>query len=142
MFFIRYKCYSVSHVTACSYMKRHLPPLGDLEHELLTILWKHGEMTAFAVRKQVARKLKDATIRTVLRRLEEKGYVTHSVLSGTFIFRAKETAETTAAGAVQSIVERFCGGSLERALAGLVDAGFVDAEQLAALAVKFKRKVR
>jgi predicted transcriptional regulator len=123
-------------------MKRNLPPLGDLEHELLTILWKHGEMTAFAIRKQVARKLKDATIRTVLRRLEEKSYVTHSVLSGTFIYRARETAETTAAGAVQGIVERFCGGSLERALTGLVAAGFVDAEQLAALAVKLNRKGR
>jgi len=99
-------------------------------------------MTAFAVRKQVARRLKDATIRTVLRRLEEKGYVTHSVLSGTFIYEAKETAETTAAGAVRSIVERFCGGSLERALLSLVDAGFVDADQLANLVGKLKRKPR
>jgi BlaI family penicillinase repressor len=123
-------------------MKRPLPPLGDLEHELLAILWKYGEMTAFAVRKHVTRKLKDATIRTVLRRLEEKGYVTHAVVSGTFIYRAKETAEATAASAVRGIVERFCGGSLERALLGLVDAGFVDSNQLAMLVGKIKRKAR
>jgi BlaI family transcriptional regulator, penicillinase repressor len=123
-------------------MKHPLPPLGDLEHELLTILWTQGEMTALAVRKQVARKLKDPTIRTVLRRLEEKGYVTHSVVSGTFIYRTKESAETTAASAVQGIVERFCGGSLERALLGLVDAGFIDPKQLAVLAGKLKRKPR
>jgi predicted transcriptional regulator len=123
-------------------MKRSLPPLGDLEHELLAILWKHGEMTAFAVRKQVARKLKDATIRTVLRRLEEKGYVTHCVASGTFIYSAKESAETAAASAVRGIVERFCGGSLERVLLGLVDGGFVDAEQLATLVNRIKRKPR
>jgi BlaI family transcriptional regulator, penicillinase repressor len=121
---------------------KSLPPLGDLEHELLTILWGQGEMTAFAVRKQVARRLKDATIRTVLRRLEEKGYVTHSVASGTFIYRAKETAEATAASAVRGIVERFCGGSLEPALLGLVDAGFVDSDQLAALVGKLKRRSR
>ena len=77
--------------------KRAHTPIGDLEHELLTVLWEHGEMTAFAVRQQIARELKDATIRTVLRRLEEKGYVTHSVVNGTFIYRAKETAETAAA---------------------------------------------
>ena len=123
-------------------MKRSLPPLGDLEHELLTILWAQGEMTALAVRRHVARKLKDPTIRTVLRRLEEKGYVTHSVVSGTFIYRAKESAETTAASAVQGIVERFCGGSLERVLLGLVDTGFVDPSQLAVLAGKLKRKPR
>ena len=123
-------------------MKHSLPPLGDLEHELLSILWKRGEMTAFAVRKQVARKLKDTTIRTVLRRLEDKGYVTHSVVSGTFVYRATETAESTAASAVRGIVDKFCGGSLERALQGLVDAGFVDADQLANTIGKLKRKSR
>lgn len=123
-------------------MKRVRAPLGDLEHELLTILWKNGEMTAVAVRKHVARKLKDPTIRTVLRRLEEKGYITHSVVSGTFIYRAKGSAETTAATAVQGIVERFCGGSLERVLLALVEAGFADANQLAVLAGRLKRKPR
>ena len=123
-------------------MKRTRTPLGDLEHELLTILWTNGEMTATAVRKQVARKLKDPTIRTVLRRLEEKGYVTHSVVSGTFIYRARESADSTAATAVKGIVERFCGGSLERVLLALVDSGFADANQLAVLAGKLKRRPR
>jgi predicted transcriptional regulator len=123
-------------------MKQSLPALGDLEHELLTILWAQGEMTALAVRRHVARKLKDPTIRTVLRRLEEKGYVTHSVVSGTFIYRAMQSAETTAASAVQRIVERFCGGSIERVLLGLVDSGLVDPNHLAAIAGKLKRKTR
>lgn len=121
-------------------MKRGLPPLGDLEHELVTILWTRGAMTAVAVRKQLARKLKDATVRTVLRRLEDKGFVTHSVEAGTFIYRAKETADSAAAKAVKGIVDRFCGGSLERVLAGLVDAAVVDAKQLQAIANKLRRE--
>jgi BlaI family penicillinase repressor len=118
------------------------PPLGDLEHELLAILWQHGEMTAFAVRQQVARDLKDATIRTVLRRLEEKDYVTHSVVNGTFIYRARETPEKAAASAVHEIVHRYCGGSLERVLVALVDAGLASPDQLKQLAGKLKRKSR
>lgn len=118
------------------------PALGDLEHELLTILWTHGEMTAFAVRKHVSRKLKDPTIRTVLRRLEEKGFVTHTVVSGTFIYRARESADSAAANAVQGIIDRFCGGSIERALRSLVDASLVDAAQLTAIVGKLKRKSR
>jgi BlaI family transcriptional regulator, penicillinase repressor len=121
-------------------MKRKRPPLGDLEHELLTILWTYGEMTAFAVRKHVSRELKDPTIRTVLRRLEEKGYVTHSVVSGTFIYRATDTAEAAAANAVQGIVEGYCGGSLERVLRGLIDEGFVNTTRLETLIGKLKRK--
>jgi BlaI family penicillinase repressor len=123
-------------------MKKTRPPLGDLEHELLQILWQHGEMTATAVRNQVARKLKDPTIRTVLRRLEEKGYVAHTVVSGTFVYRASDSAETAAASAVQGIVDRFCGGSIERALLGLADAGMIDANQLSAIAGKLKRRSR
>lgn len=121
-------------------MKRELPPLGDLEHELLTILWNHGAMTAAAVRKQLARKLKDPTIRTVLRRLEERGYVTHAVEAGTFIYRAKESADSAAAKAVKGIVDRFCGGSVERVLQGLVDAALLDPKQLQAVVSKLKRK--
>ncbi len=120
-------------------MKKALPPLGDLEHELLTILWNHGELTSFAVRKKVKRKLKDATVRTVLRRLEDKGYVTHSVVSGTFVYRAAESADITAANAVHSIIERFCGGSIEKVLMGLVKADLLDPGQLKVIASKLKR---
>jgi predicted transcriptional regulator len=78
----------------------------------------------------------------VLRRLEEKGYVTHTVVSGTFIYRPKVSAETTAASAVQNIVERFCGGSIERALVGLVETGMVDSNQLALIIGRLNRKSR
>jgi BlaI family penicillinase repressor len=133
------------HVCPCDACVAPLPgpaPLGDLEHELLTILWAHGELTALEIGGKVARKLKDATIRTVLRRLEEKGYVSHTVVSGTFIYRASESPESAAASAVKGIVDRFCGGSIERVLAGLVDAALVEPRQLAAIAGKLKQKKR
>jgi BlaI family penicillinase repressor len=119
-----------------------LPPLGDLEHEIVTILWAEGEMTAADVRRKVARQLKDATIRTVLRRLEEKGYLMHTVESGTFIYRPRESAASAAADAVKGILERFCDGSIERALQALVDATRIEPKQLAALAGKLKRPMR
>jgi predicted transcriptional regulator len=123
-------------------MGSSLPPLGDLEHEILTILWAGEEMTAVEVRKKVARNLKDATIRTVLRRLEEKGYVTHSVEAGTFFYRPKESADSAAADAVKGILDRFCGGSVERALQALIDAALVEPKQLAAIAGKLQRRKR
>ena len=115
------------------------PPLGDLEHELLTLLWTHGAMTAVGVRRKLQRDLKDPTIRTVLRRLEEKGYVTHRVERGTFIYTAKESQERAAARAVKGIVDKFCGGSLERLLLGLVEASVIQPKQLDALVGKVTR---
>jgi BlaI family penicillinase repressor len=123
-------------------MRRPLPPLGDLEHELLTLLWKHGAMTAVAVRNALNRDLKDATIRTVLRRLEEKRYVSHTVDKGTFIYTAKETQERAAAKAVKGIVDKFCGGSLERMLLGLVEASVIQPKQLDALVGKVTRSLK
>lgn len=119
-----------------------LPPLGDLEHEIVTILWEGGEMTAADVRRKVARELKDATIRTVLRRLEEKGYLAHTVESGTFIYRPRESAASAAADAVKGILERFCDGSIERALQALIDATFIEPKQLAAIAGRLRRATR
>lgn len=123
-------------------MSSKLPPLGDLEHELLTILWAGEEMTAAAVRHKVRRPLQDATIRTVLRRLEEKGYVTHTVESGTFLYRPKETPDSAAADALKGILDRFCGGSVERALQALVNAAVVEPRQLAAIVAKLKPRPR
>jgi predicted transcriptional regulator len=99
-------------------------------------------MTAAEVRNKVRRKLQDATIRTVLRRLEEKGYVTHSVESGTFVYRAKESANSAAADALRGILDRFCGGSIERALQALVDAALVEPRQLVAMAGRLKPRSR
>lgn len=123
-------------------MSSKLHPLGDLEHEIVSILWSDGEMTAAEVRHRIARDLKDATIRTVLRRLEEKGYVEHTVEAGTFVYRPRATADNAAADALRGIVDRFCGGSLERALQALVDASFVDTRQLAAMVGRLKRRTR
>jgi BlaI family penicillinase repressor len=123
-------------------MRKPLPPLGDLEHELLTLLWKHGAMTAVAVRNALNRDLKDATIRTVLRRLEEKRYVSHTVEKGTFIYTAKESQERAAAKAVKGIVDKFCGGSLERMLLGLVEASVIEPKQLDALVGKVTRSLK
>ena len=99
-------------------------------------------MTASDVRRKVTRELKDATIRTVLRRLEEKGYLMHTVDSGTFIYRSRESAASAAADAVKSILERFCDGSIERALQALVDATRVEPKQLAAMAGRLRRTTR
>jgi BlaI family transcriptional regulator, penicillinase repressor len=119
-----------------------LPPLGDLEHEILTILWGGEPMTAADIRQKVARELKDATIRTVLRRLEDKGYVMHTVEAGTFLYRPRESADRAAADALKGILDRFCGGSIERALQALVDAALIEPKQLAAIAGRLKRRTR
>jgi BlaI family penicillinase repressor len=113
--------------------------LGDLERAVMQLIWTHGEMTAEAVRENLGRPLKESTIRTVLRRLEEKGFLTHEVESRTFIYRAAEERGAVAAKAVKRIVDWFCNGSVEEVLVGMVDSKMLDQKQLQALTKKIEK---
>ncbi|GGI18819.1 BlaI/MecI/CopY family transcriptional regulator [Bradyrhizobium guangdongense] len=115
-------------------MDDRLPDLGDLEHEVMQIVWAHGPVTAEIVRERLSRHLKESTVRTVLRRLEEKGYVRHTVDGRTYVYHAAEARARVAAKAVQRIVDWFCNGSMEEVLVGMVDNAMLDQQQLRALA--------
>jgi BlaI family penicillinase repressor len=45
--------------------------LGELQREIVQVVWAHAPMTAETVRGRLSRPLKESTVRTVLRRLEE-----------------------------------------------------------------------
>jgi predicted transcriptional regulator len=104
--------------------------LGELEHEVMQLVWAHGPIHAEAVRERLGRGLKEATVRTVLRRLEEKNYVIHTVENRTFFYSAQESRPKVAARAVQRIVDWFCNGSVDEVLIGMVDSQMLDKVQL------------
>jgi hypothetical protein len=56
-------------------MDESLPDLGDLEREVMQLVWAGSPVTANRCANGLGRRLKESTVRTVLRRLEDKGYV-------------------------------------------------------------------
>lgn len=108
--------------------------LGELERGILTIIWRKAEITADQVREELGRPLKDSTIRTVLRRLEEKGYLEHSLENRTFFYRPAQTRQKVAGRAAKRIVDWFCEGSVEALLVGMVDSKVLDRAELQRLA--------
>ena len=108
--------------------------LGELERSILLIIWRMGTITADKVREELGRPLKDSTIRTVLRRLEEKGYLAHTVENRTFFYRPAEARQRVAGRAVKRIVDWFCEGSVEALLVGMVDSKVLDRAELQRLA--------
>lgn len=121
-------------------MDRNIQPdhdpgeLGELERSILLTIWRKGTLTAEQVREELGRPLKDSTIRTVLRRLEEKGYLTHTVEDRTFLYRPAESRQRVAGRAVKRIVDWFCAGSVEALLVGMVDSKVLDRDELKRLA--------
>jgi predicted transcriptional regulator len=117
-------------------MDGELPDLGELERKVMQLVWAHGPITAELVRERLDRQLKESTVRTVLRRLEEKRFVSHSNEGRTYVFRARQDRQRVAARAVHRIAEWFCDGSIEEVLVGIVDAKMLDKAQLDALSAK------
>ena len=123
-------------------MSQTPPDLGDLELEAMQLIWAEGPMTAELVRERLARPLKESTVRTVLRRLEEKGYLHHTVDQRTFTFHATEAPRRVAAKAVKRIVDWFCNGSVEEVLVGMIDQAMLDDRQLHELAERIEQAKR
>jgi BlaI family transcriptional regulator, penicillinase repressor len=119
-----------------------LKNLGEVEQAVMDYIWAHGPSSAEACREALAssRPMKDSTVRTVLRRLEEKGYLTHNIKGRTFIYRASDARQSVAVRAVKSIIDRFCGGSAEELVLGMVDNAVLSRKQLELLARRIEEK--
>jgi BlaI family penicillinase repressor len=116
--------------------RREKPRLSDLENTLMSVIWKQGQATADVVRTSLesSQPLKDSTVRTILQRLEAKGYLQHRVEGRTYVYTPTVASRSVAADAVRSIIDRFCHGSVEDLLVGMVDREVVSPEQLRQLA--------
>src|SRR5688572_9364487 len=111
------------------------PPLSGLEHAVMQVVWTAGPSTVVSVHEAVSRDrdLKEVTTRTVLRRLEHKGYLQHAVSGRAFIYRAVEASRSLAARTVRQLIDRLCHGSVEELLSGIVEANVLSDAELQAL---------
>src|SRR5580658_10254631 len=117
-------------------------PLSELEHLVMEVLWKRSQSTAEDVREALAGRhpMKDSTARTILSRLEEKGYVKRHVEGRTNVYRVSEPQRNLAVTTVKQIIDRLCGGSVEQLIVGMVDSELLDERELRRLAEKLARR--
>ena len=111
-------------------------PLTDVENDIMRVVWESGPCSVDAVHRVVAqtRQVKETTVRTLLRRLEQKGYLHHEVDGRAYVYQAAEPSRSLAARAVRQIIDRFCQGSVEELVSGMVDANVLTPAELKQLA--------
>jgi predicted transcriptional regulator len=119
-------------------------PFTNLEQAILASVWQRGSATAEQVREDLApkHKLKESTVRTLLGRLENKGHLRHNVEGRAYVYSSVEEPHSFAIRAVQQIIDRFCAGSVEQLIVGMVDNDVMDAGQLRRLAREIERKAK
>ncbi len=110
-------------------------PLTDLENAVMRAVWDDGPCSVEAVHGRISasRDLKETTVRTLLRRLEQKGYVRHEAEGRAYLYRATELPRSLAARAVRQIIDRFCQGSVEELVSGMVEAKTLTDDELGRL---------
>ena len=102
----------------------------------MAAVWEAGPSSVESVHQTVypKRRLKETTVRTLLRRLEQKGHLRHEAQGRAYVYRAVEPARRLAARAVRQIIDRLCKGSVEELVSGMVDARVLSKGELDRLA--------
>src|SRR5262245_19161640 len=105
-------------------------PLSPLEARVMDVVWKRGSATAEDVGDALGGKLTNATVRTLIRRIEEKRFLTHRLEGRTFVYEPRIDEGTAARSAVRRVLDRFYNGSVEQLVLGLLDGQLIDNKQL------------
>ena len=95
--------------------------LSGAEREVMEVVWARGEVTAREARDAFHREVARNTVRTLLERMEEKGWVTHREAGRAYVYRAARPHEESIGRKVREIVDTVCGGSPETLVAALLD---------------------
>ena len=97
--------------------------LGNLEREVMEVVWSDGETTVRQVQQVLSRPVAYTTVMTTLDRLFKKGFVTRARAGRAFVYRALRTREETQAVLASGMVSGFfSSGAAVPILSNLIDA--------------------
>jgi predicted transcriptional regulator len=123
------------------------PPLTRREREIMDILYRRGRATAHDVLADLADAPSYSAVRALLRLLEERGHVRHVEEGPRYVYSPAVARADARRSALTHVVRTFFGGSIEQAVAALVDGsrqrlGDDELERLADLIDKARKEGR
>ena len=106
--------------------------LGDLQLAIMRHLWRLGEASVNDVHRGLyeERGLAPTTIATMLRKMEEKGVVTHRTEGRKFIYRPTVTEKRARRSMVEQLTDRLFSGNVAELVSHLLEEHEVDEVEL------------
>jgi BlaI family penicillinase repressor len=91
---------------------KNLVPLSGAETEILRLVWEKGRATVQNICDSLpaSRKIAYATVQTLLRRLEKKGYIQHETVGKAHVFAPVVKPDYVISKAVGSFLDKLFGG--------------------------------
>lgn len=119
--------------------------LGDLETDIMTVVWEKGEVSVQDVKDALEpeRPLAYTTVMTVMSRLAEKGILNRNKEGRAYIYNPAASQKSTAGSMLMALVRRLYKGATGEAIAHLLEEeGDVDEAELDRLEklIQAKRK--
>ena len=94
--------------------------LSHRQQQIIAVLDKLGHATAAEIIAELPDDISNSSVRTHLRLLEKKGYVTYSEEGPRFVFRPTHPKNSAALSALKQVVQTFFGGSVEQTVTALI----------------------
>jgi len=107
--------------------------LGELQHAIMQVLWACDEATVAEVHEALydERGLAPTTIATMLRKMEDKGVVTHRVEGRQFVYRPEVSESAVRSSMVGELLDRLFAGDPAALVSHLVADHTIDAARAA-----------
>jgi BlaI family transcriptional regulator, penicillinase repressor len=108
------------------------PRLTELQMEIMRVFWARDGATVVEVHSAMrAHRLAQATIATLLRRMEAKGAITHDKQGRQFVYRACITEEQARRSLVAEVAHRLFSDQVPALISYLLEQRKIGAEELA-----------
>ena len=122
-------------------------PLSRAQREVMEVIWDLGEAGVLEVTQAInkQRPIARNTVRTLMERMEEKGWLRHRSEGRSYIYSATVPREESLGQRVMDMVDKACGGNPEKLMMALMQyRGLSDEEasRIRAMLDDAKRKNR
>jgi predicted transcriptional regulator len=113
--------------------RRGTPRLGELEMRILNVLWARGPSTVREVLEALTVMPRPAytTVLTMMRLMQEKGYLTRSEEARAHVYQARLREQPVKRGLLRELVNNAFRGSAEAVLVRLLEDEKLSREELA-----------
>jgi BlaI family penicillinase repressor len=111
------------------------PVLTDAEARVMSVVWQRHTASVADVVAALKKKgaVNYSTVQTILRILEEKGYVAHEKVARAFVYRPRVDARQARRQALRHLVKRMFDGSPSLLVLNVLEDEQIEAEELSRL---------
>jgi predicted transcriptional regulator len=114
--------------------------LGDRELDVMAVLWEVESGTVAEVRKKLPADLAYTTVLTILRNLEDKGFVSHEAEGRAFRYFPRLGRQAAQRNVLSKLIDKLFHGSPEQLIAHLAEDHEITAKDLQRLRKKISTR--